>query len=656
MDVKYIWIKKYKNLQDIEFNLKHAGSEKFQFKNNKLKINNAHSEKVEGFFSGNIKGLTAIVGKNGSGKTNLSEFLNYNLAHARNGSLTTYMKGEGILVLDKIIFVQEDIVVKNTKYLEEKGYKISKFENAPLDIDQSALRSHEMEKNKYIYYNPNVDYRILPMDSRFENIINISTSYLMNNDVFNSSKYKSWNFSRWKKEDKTDLLYAYYRNEKLRESDIILNYGQINDLIKFLPSKIKISVDHETENKLLERRFSYKDETDENTIKKEDNFKELNGFYFGFDYFKLEQYKVKETSNNAYVSYSIPSEDRKYAFEKSFLINFFKIFIIVNDISFPKEFLRKFIFETEYELKDKKLLKKFESLKRSVALIIDLVDWKDEVFSVISMDAAEYNERELDVFNLYRNLEININTSENKKKLENLISITKKLLKNQLNFHYQIPHELSSGEQNFLNFFARFYWAKNEIIGAESVKYGIKGERVVIFIDEGEIALHPEWQRRFLKLAIKFLSELFDDREIQLIITTHSPFVLSDIPKDNVIFMKRNETNGNAEIADFNREKTFGANIYSLLSDSFFMENGTIGEFAKEKIEWVIKTLDNVEIQLSNGDLDKMNYIINSIGEPLIKMQLESMREQKLNSSEISVMRKRIQDLEKQINRRNDKN
>src|SRR5690606_27121633 len=150
-------------------------------------------------------------------------------------------------------------------------------------------------------------------------------------------------------------------------------------------------------------------------------------------------------------------------------------------------------------------------------------------------------------------IEIEIHTAENKKKLKNLVSITKKLLKNQLNFHYQIAHELSSGEQNFLNFFARFYWAKNEILEAETSEYGIKGERVVIFIDEGEIALHPEWQRQFFKLVTKFISELFKDREIQLIFTTHSPFVLSDIPKDNVIFMKRNEDTGNAELADFNR-------------------------------------------------------------------------------------------------------
>src|SRR5690606_24038795 len=141
---------------------------------------------------------------------------------------------------------------------------------------------------------------------------------------------------------------------------------------------------------------------------------------------------IKEELNNAYRKYIVPSEDRKYEFEKSFLIHFFKIFIFVNDISFPKDFLRQFIFETEYVLNDNKLLKKLESLKKALVTILDLVDWKDEEMDVIDSDFARHNEREMGVFNLYRNIEIEIHTAENKKKLKNLVSITKKLLKNQL--------------------------------------------------------------------------------------------------------------------------------------------------------------------------------------------------------------------------------
>src|SRR5690606_28520244 len=134
-------------------------------------------------------------------------------------------------------------------------------------------------------------------------------------------------------------------------------------------------------------------------------------------------------------------------------------------------------------------------------------------------------------------------------------------------------------------------------------------DQIIVFIDEGEVALHPEWQRRFFKRAISFISELFNDRKIQIILTTHSHFVLSDIPKQNIIFLERDE-NGNTKLADVDREDTFGANIYTLLSDSFFMEN-TIGEFAREKIKWALEKLDpKIQSEISDSEKAEINYII----------------------------------------------
>ena len=100
------------------------------------------------------------------------------------------------------------------------------------------------------------------------------------------------------------------------------------------------------------------------------------------------------------------------------------------------------------------------------------------------------------------------------------------------------------------------------------------------------------------------------------------------------------------------RAKTFGANIYSLLSDSFFMR-GTIGEFAKTKIEWVLHVLDNNEGEIEGEILNEINYIIDSIGEPLIKMQLESMKAKRVNSTEVSELLRRVKDLTDQLDKRN---
>jgi len=111
---------------------------------------------------------------------------------------------------------------------------------------------------------------------------------------------------------------------------------------------------------------------------------------------------------------------------------------------------------------------------------------------------------------------------------------------------------------------------------------------------------------------------------LHLLFTSHSPFLLSDIPKQNIIFLDKDE-NGNCKVVDGLKEKkqTFGANIHTLLSDSFFMEDGLMGEFAKGKIEDVVSFLRGNDSKINNhGEAKK---IINIIGEPVLKMRLETM-------------------------------
>jgi predicted ATP-binding protein involved in virulence len=59
----------------------------------------------------------------------------------------------------------------------------------------------------------------------------------------------------------------------------------------------------------------------------------------------------------------------------------------------------------------------------------------------------------------------------------------------------------------------------------------LQGEAVVL-IDEIELHLHPAWQRR----ALSSLARTFPS--CQLIVTTHSPQVLSEVPNDAVVLVK----------------------------------------------------------------------------------------------------------------------
>lgn len=155
---------------------------------------------------------------------------------------------------------------------------------------------------------------------------------------------------------------------------------------------------------------------------------------------------------------------------------------------------------------------------------------------------------------------------------------------------------MSSGQLAIMNIFSRFY----------SVKTKIKEKSILIFIDEGELYLHAEWQKQFLNSLLKVLPRIFNDVDgIQIILTSHTPFVLSDIPRENVIFLKQAKSPEGKDVEIVNgreykkgqcividglkdKEQTFGANIHTLLSDTFFLKDGLIGAFAKGKIKNIL--------------------------------------------------------------------
>jgi len=149
---------------------------------------------------------------------------------------------------------------------------------------------------------------------------------------------------------------------------------------------------------------------------------------------------------------------------------------------------------------------------------------------------------------------------------------------------------------------------------------------ILIALDEPDLSVHPTWQKKYLN---EFMTTFIHmNKKIHIILTSHSPFLLSDIPKQNIIFLDKDE-NGNCKVVDGLKEKkqTFGANIHTLLSDSFFMEDGLMGEFAKGKIDEVIRLLNKEK--LDEKELKYCEQIISIIGEPIVKNQLQRMLDSK---------------------------
>ena len=179
---------------------------------------------------------------------------------------------------------------------------------------------------------------------------------------------------------------------------------------------------------------------------------------------------------------------------------------------------------------------------------------------------------------------------------------------------------LSSGEMSYFTALASFF--------AQLSPTGMKGdkrtlpENLLIFLDEVESSLHPELQRKLIWVYNIFLSRLFPEKKIHMVFASHSPQLLSDLPKGNVVFIQRNEDQCSIkEREEVGVENTFGANVYDLYGSGFVLQNGPVGEFARAKINEVLGKLANDGTGKSLGENDKK--LVHLVGDNFIHKYME---------------------------------
>jgi len=194
--------------------------------------------------------------------------------------------------------------------------------------------------------------------------------------------------------------------------------------------------------------------------------------------------------------------------------------------------------------------------------------------------------------------------------------------------------QLSSGEKQ------KIYSINSIIYHIQEIDRKKKYKHINLILDEIELYFHPELQRTYIHDIIKAINKVGTENILGINITfiTHSPFILSDIPESKILFLDKESNDIDAKTVPQKKNvKTFGANIHSLLSDSFFMDGGLMGEFAKGKINEIKefhekvmkekKTDENIEFYNKNKTKFKQIHLI--IGEPflqkIVKNQLEEI-------------------------------
>lgn len=147
-----------------------------------------------------------------------------------------------------------------------------------------------------------------------------------------------------------------------------------------------------------------------------------------------------------------------------------------------------------------------------------------------------------------------------------------------------------------------------------------------VVFDEVELYFHPEMQRQFTSIMMKMLKSVHftNLRGINIMMITHSPFVLSDIPESNVLCLGE---------GDETVTKTLGGNIMEMLSKSFFMSS-SIGDLIKEEISVIVSLYnqafregENVRAQFAKNRV-RFKYVCDNVGDDFLRKMLTGMLEE----------------------------
>lgn len=116
----------------------------------------------------------------------------------------------------------------------------------------------------------------------------------------------------------------------------------------------------------------------------------------------------------------------------------------------------------------------------------------------------------------------------------------------------------------------------------------------LFLLDEPETHFNPDWRSKFVRLINK---SIISAREQELLLTTHSPFIITDCQRENVFVFERDQK------GYIKKPKNPGINTYgtavSVITDEIFGRAGTLSDMSLETIRKIknmpMKTKANIQ-------------------------------------------------------------
>jgi hypothetical protein len=568
MVLAYIWIENYKGFVKQGFNF--ASEYKFNFNINNSKLYRTSNELyIKDFFGSEVSSVIGVVGKNSSGKTNVLELVQY------------IVDGANTIINKPFLCV----------FKSGNEFKVYQYKMGEVSTDFPAnLQEYpgNIPNISSIFFSNVFDGRKHNFSSK---TINLSTNEMLVNQ-FGDNAIKNYQKTiqqqiRFINNGHFSLLEQLEEPEetvKLRPSQVILTtpvWANIVQRIKLLDNKLE----RETPLKIQLKDFVLGFKKKITVTKNINSLKYITAFLVYIDFLlnrRVIDYVERGLYKNAQAHYDDLESVLKITQVSDLKLETFYEYII-------KEFCNK--------VDDWNLYETHEFLER-----LDRFDLGG-AYNVMREDLGTYSSRRIE-FTLDYNKEVG----------SFLNAYLRAVSNHSLMFSIEWAG-MSSGHKAFLNLFSNFYSASSRT----------KNDNVIISIDEGDLYFHPRWQVEFLFKLITVLPVLLG-KTCQLILTTHSPFLVSDLPKDNLVFIEKN-ANGNLQVLS-NGEiegNTFGGNIGELYVDAFFMGGKMISHFAASKIKQLLEKVLNSDAALTSQD----KILVKVIGDDMIRNQIEALANDK---------------------------
>ncbi|MGE7694374.1 AAA family ATPase [Lysinibacillus sp. NPDC094177] len=693
MNLLYLYLEKYNGIQNQQYNF--ADKYLFNFdKNNKILHIQNNEKYIPDFFSmsgNNVLNIKAIVGENGVGKSTLLDYI----IRLHNHGLVVdedYQKYILIYTKNETIYILINKNMMNSLYVNNR--KIDIGLNEIINIENFGLI-----KNIHLTTYSYLDKKSLIKKKNYY-IVENSDLYHDTSLIYFSNQF---NFS-WMKQEAENMIDISLNNRMYYNEAFPNNFLTYEGHLQNPDQRFKMNLYQKFENKDIKNKIEFISNLENRDFL--DEYLELpSHIYIGLDFMDsklrtsiwgpeekdLLRYERNVntqfiTENILYKRISENSTDIKTIIKQSILMRiidgYFRDF---EELLFFKKYIKLFkVFEEKYieshmdeyinigamlslfnnafkEFVPEMKIDKFDTIKiatnieRLTYSYIDFISFILTDFFMYTDDFCEYLEVSTTSYNAVDNGITTSNTKAGILKLETTIEHTRFMQKFFENYEKIYTsnefftfkwNNLSQGEENLFSLLSELYTARGKL----------KCKDVILLIDEGDLTLHPEWQRKFIFLLLNFIQNqnCFNQNRFQIFLTTHSPLLISDLPKNNILFLYKNSNEIGIVNQDIDIDNTFAANIHNIYSQGQFLKS-TTGEFATKKIELILDSIN------STGDLEFLENLseihkkTELIGDELIQNQMfrligdrQRQLQYKNNSSSEATLEK-LREIQKQI-------